>query len=150
MEKLPPIEKVYEAYTAIADRRVAFRGDAASVKSSDGARQYTVAWEGNRYSSDDNATFWQGYAGYPVLAVLMLQGKLPLDRTALPFLSGINWNALNRKNRRNYAAAFAEATAGCTDGERRRLRDSAAEVLAALRELDIVVGRAKKKRPGQK
>ena len=31
MEKLPPIEKVYEAYTAIADRRVAFRGDAASA-----------------------------------------------------------------------------------------------------------------------
>ena len=86
MEKLPPIEKVYEAWSAVADGRVALHPDErrAAIASSNGAKTYTVAWNenGSTYSSNDNATYWQGYAGYPVIAVLMLQGRLPLDRAA--------------------------------------------------------------------
>ena len=72
MKKLPPLEKVFEAYSAIADGRVAVDGQEARVRSSDGAKEYTVTWDGDVYASDDSTTYWQGYAGYPVLAVLLL------------------------------------------------------------------------------
>ena len=77
MKKLPPIQKILEAYTAIVDNNVNLTENEAKVKSSNGAKTYTVSWENDVYHSNDNATYWQGYAGYPVIAVLMLQGKLP-------------------------------------------------------------------------
>ena len=109
MNKLPPLEKIYEAYSAIADGRVALGESAARVRSSDCAKEYTVTWNGNIYTSTDSATYWQGYAGYPVLAVLMLQGRLPLDRELAGRFAGIDWHALNAKHKRDYAAAAAAA-----------------------------------------
>lgn len=108
MKKLPPIEKVYEAWTAIADNRVSLHPDHAIVSSSDGTKEYIVRFKENEYSSDDNATYWQGYAGYPVIAVLMLQGRLPLDREEADLWKNINWTELNKKHKNKYAAAVAE------------------------------------------
>ena len=72
MEKLPPEEKVYEAWTAIADGRVNIDEAArtATVRSSDGTQTYTIQWDADRreYSSNDNASYWRGYPGYPVIA----------------------------------------------------------------------------------
>ena len=74
MEKLPPVEKIYEAWSAVADGRVAIDEAArkATVVSSDRTREYTVSWsdDGSVYTSNDNATYWRGYAGYPVIAVM--------------------------------------------------------------------------------
>lgn len=46
MEKIGPIEKVYEAYSAIADERVRISADESSalVESSDRQKSYTVTW----------------------------------------------------------------------------------------------------------
>ena len=111
MEKLPPIEKVYEAWSAVADGRVALHPDErrAAIASSNGAKTYTVAWNenGSTYSSNDNATYWQGYAGYPVIAVLMEQGELPLDRAAAEAFAHVDWTYLNERFKRDYAAAVA-------------------------------------------
>lgn len=112
MDKLPPMEKIPEAYSAIADGRVRLGDGEAEVRSSDGAKGYVVRWDGDVYSSTDSATYWQGYAGYPVLAVLMLQGRLPLDMEIAGHFKGINWTALNARHRRDYAAALAEVMGG--------------------------------------
>ncbi len=80
MEKNPPIEKIYEAYSAIADGRVTLCVGEAAVRSSNGQKEYLVTWDDRVYTSNDSATYWQGYAGYPVIAVLLLQGELPLNR----------------------------------------------------------------------
>lgn len=111
MEKLPPLQKVYEAWSALADGRVEMGEDTADVASSNGAKHYTVSWTEDTYSSNDNASYWQGYAGYPVLAVLMKQGKLPLAEGLIPRFARIDWNALNKKHKRDYAAAAEEAFA---------------------------------------
>jgi len=108
MIKLPPIEKIPEAYSAIADNRIVMSDTSASVDSSDNAKRYTVTWEDNIYTSNDNASIWQGYAGYPMIAVLMLQGKLPLDRVIASYFKGINWKALNTKHKNKYDKAVAE------------------------------------------
>ena len=143
MKKLPPLEKVYEAYGAIADGRVTLDGRVARVRSSDGAKEYTLAWDGDVYASDDSATYWQGYAGYPVLAVLLLQGRLPLDRALAGRFSDIDWHALNAKHRRDYAAAAAEAMAarGIPAGA---AGDGARRVLAALEALPLTLRRGKR------
>lgn len=111
MEKQPPLQKVYEAWSALADGRVEMGEDEATVTSSNGTKHYTVSWSEDTYSSNDNASYWQGYAGYPVLAVLMKQGKLPLAEGLIPRFARIDWNALNKKHKRDYAAAAEEAFA---------------------------------------
>ena len=80
MKKMPPIQKILEAYTAIVDKHVELKNNEALVTSSNGAKTYTVSWDNDIYHSNDNATYWQGYAGYPIIEELMLQGKIPFDK----------------------------------------------------------------------
>ena len=70
--KKVPLAKVYEALSAISSKRVIMNDTEAIVYSSDNKKQYKVQWLDNKYTSNDNATYWQGYSGYPVIAVLML------------------------------------------------------------------------------
>ena len=150
MEKLPPLEKVYEAWSAVADGRVALYPDErrATVASSNDAKTYTVTWseDGSTYSSNDNATYWQGYAGYPVIAVLMLQGRLPLDRAVAERFAHVDWTELNERFRRDYAAAVYAVV------EERRLdaaqvEATAHEAYAALDALEIAIKRGSARPP---
>lgn len=73
------------------------------------SKEYTVCWESNIYSSNDNASYWRGYLGYPVIAVLMLQDKLYCDSNIVKWFAGIQWKSLNDLHKRDYDAAVAEA-----------------------------------------
>jgi len=108
MNKLPPIEKIYEAFSAIADNRVTMEDNYAKVASSNYEKEYRVTWDDNIYTSNDNASYWQGYAGYPMIAVLMLQGKLSLNYVTSEYFKGINWTELNAKYKGKYAKAVSE------------------------------------------
>ena len=143
MDKLPPLQKVYEAWGALAGGRVSMGERFAEVTSSNGQRRYTVVWEGDAYRSNDSATYWQGYAGYPVLAVLMAQGRLPYDRELAVPLAGVDWNLLNSRHRRDYEAAATEAfdSLGIPRQQRQEMRDAARATLGALAALPISVGR---------
>lgn len=143
MEKLPPIQKIYEAYSALADDRFDLRPESATVDSSDGTRTYTVTWQDDLYRSDDNATYWQGYAGYPVILVLLLQGRLPYDSEVAGWFASIPWKALNERHKRDYDAALAEAfvLAGLSEEQVARAEALATEDYEALANLDIKVGR---------
>ena len=90
MKKLPPVEKIYEAYSAISDKRVVMEENSAKVFSSDKSKEYTVTWNDDIYSSNDNASYWQGYAGYPMIAVLMLQNRISSDSSVTEFFKNIN------------------------------------------------------------
>lgn len=144
MEKLPPLEKMYEAYSVLADDRFDLSPERLTVRSSDGSKEYTVTWdESGCYRSNDSATYWQGYAGYPVIVALLLQGRLPLDEEVTGWFGGIPWKSLNDAHKRDYAAAAAEAfqQIGLDMSQQLRAEELAGEDLAALAELDITVGR---------
>ncbi|MEE1274028.1 MAG: exodeoxyribonuclease III [Olegusella sp.] len=155
MKKLPPAEKAYEAYSAIADGRVEMHeasGDGgtasgyALVDSSDRTKTYEVAWKGDTYSSTDNGTYWQGYAGYPVIAVLVLQGRLPQPPAdTLADLAGVPWKQLNDAHKRDYAAAADEALAG--KPHEQELRAAVDELNQALAGLDLTLKRGRVKHP---
>lgn len=106
--KLPPIEKIHEAYSAIADGRVTLTDTQAEVFSSDMTKKYLVKWNDEIYSSNDNASYWKGYLGYPIIAVLMLQGKLSYDQEIAEHFKGINWKKLNTAHKNNYSEAVKE------------------------------------------
>lgn len=149
MEKLPPVEKVYEAWTALADERYDLSPESLKVRSSDGSKEYRVVWDdAGVYRSDDNATFWQGYAGYPVIMALMLQGRVPFDGEVAGWFAGVPWKALNEAHRRDYDAALAEAVdrTGLDMSQQLKAEAAAAEVMEALRELPIRVGRLSRAR----
>ena len=146
MEKMPPKEKIYEAYSAIADSRVEMGAGRARVMSSDSSKTYTVTWEGEEYRSDDNATYWQGYSGYPVIAVLMLQGKLPFRAETAAMFSGIGWKKLNERHKRNYEAAVKEVFEAlpCGRDEKERILSDTEKIYAELKRMTITVKRSKR------
>lgn len=113
--KLPPSEKILEAWSAIGSGRVRLlsqpeaESGEAEVLSSDSNKIYKLSWDGDMYRSNDAATIWQGYPGYPVLAVLMERGLLPLPTNITRILAPLNWNKLNKEFKRNYEQATAQA-----------------------------------------
>jgi hypothetical protein len=111
---LPPAAKVYEAFSAIADGRVHLREPGrAEVRSSGGDKTYTVEWseDGESFGANDNASYWQGYLGYPIVAVLVELGRVHADPRVIRHFAGVDWHALNRRLRRDYDAAVAEVLA---------------------------------------
>ena len=89
--KSPPKAKIYEALSAVAGGRVTLMGgEKAEVVSSDGTKTYHVEWSPdlNQITSNDNASYWQGYMGYPIIAVLMVLGKLEYRTEVADFLAG--------------------------------------------------------------
>ncbi len=146
MTKIGPIEKVYEAYSVITDGRVAISEASAEVRSSNGAKTYTVTWNGNTYTSNDSASYWQGYPGYPIIAVLMLRGRVTLDKTVAALFAGINWTELNQQYKRDYSAAVDQIIK--EHGYNPKLIHAAAEkVQGELQTLDIIVKRGKLRPP---
>jgi len=96
----PPKIKVLEALSTIADERIRLLNDNyAEVTSSDGSRKYIVYvdLEHNEVCSTDNGTMLRGYIGYPIIAMLMLKGRLPVNKVIANALKGINWRELNEK-----------------------------------------------------
>lgn len=149
MKKFPPKQKVFEAYTAIADDHVKLSDQQAQVTSSNQAKTYTVTFKNGVYTSNDNATYWQLYAGYPIIAVLMLQGKLPFDRALVAQFKEIDWNSENKKYKRNYVkAAAAVMTAKGIDAAKANAEME--KVFQQLKQLDITVKRGSLRPPKAK
>lgn len=141
--KQPPLVKVYEAFSAVAAGRVEMlEPGRARVGSSDGAKTYDVRWspDGSAIVSDDNGSRWQGYAGYPILAVLLEQGRLHADRALMAPLAGVDWHALNERFKRRYDEAVAHALARAHEAgaDPAAITAAAESVAAQLADLKLV------------
>jgi hypothetical protein len=117
--KLPPAAKVYEAFSAVADGRVHLADDpsqsgSAEVESSGRDRRYVVEWPADLTSitANDNASYWQGYLGYPAIAALLAIGALHADQTIVGLFAGVPWHDLNARFKRDYAAAVDSVLSG--------------------------------------
>jgi len=140
--KQPPITKVYEALSAVADGRVKLTGEtSAQVVSSGGDKTYTVKWspDGGEITSDDNATRWQGYLGYPIIAVLLLISRVPYDPAVAKWLAGVPWHDLNKRYKRNYDAAVDHVLEGLrlSSGDVGAVRAEAVRIHRALARLGL-------------
>ena len=140
--KLPPKAKICEALTAVADGRVKLMGgETAEVLSSDRTKTYTVVWSADlrRITSNDNASYWQGYIGYPIIAVLMVLGKLDFDETVAQALSGIAWKQTNRRFRNDYDKAVESVLLNLDveSGLRQTVVSEVDKIFAQIETLDL-------------
>jgi hypothetical protein len=140
--KLPPRSKVFEAFSAVADGRVRVTGPgSATVTSSGGDKTYDVEWsaDGHTIAANDNASYWQGYLGYPALAVLLERGVLRAGDDVVRALSGIPWHDVNQRFKRDYDAAVTHVLAGLPAGgpSDREIRAAVDGVMGQLATLDL-------------
>ena len=143
MMKLPPIEKIPEAYTAIEDNRVELFDNHAIVKSSNNEKEYLIKWKDNLYYSNDNATYWQGYIGYPIIAVLMLKGELSLNKDVTKYFKNINWNKLNKENNRDYKKSLEQILIDVSDTEKQLIDEEINKVYEEIKLLNIELTKKK-------
>jgi hypothetical protein len=116
--KMPPVAKVYEALSALADGRVRITAPGqAEVVSSSGEKTYSVTWseDGRQISSNDNASVWQGYTGYPIIAVLLATSRISHDSAVASLLAGVPWHDINERFKRDYDAAVESVLEGIQD-----------------------------------
>jgi hypothetical protein len=152
--KLPPRAKVFEAFSAVADGRVRVTGPgSATVTSSGGDRAYDVEWseDGRTVAANDNASYWQGYAGYPILAVLLARGELHTGEDVIRALAGVHWHELNKRFKRDYDAAVAHVLAGLPDdgADAATIEAAVDDVLRQLAALDLQRG-PRRRPPGKR
>jgi hypothetical protein len=137
--KMPPLIKVYEALGAVGDDRVRLLDERrAAVVSSEGDKTYAVEIEDNAVSSNDNASYWQGYLGYPAIAVLIARGPLAAPAEASRMLANIPWKEINRRYRNDYARTIAEVDEILRrrDADPALIKRMCEEVLTALAALE--------------
>jgi len=138
---MPPLVKVYEAMGALGDRRIRIESATrALVTSSEGTKTYEVEISdgGHSIASNDNASYWQGYLGYPAIAVLIERGVIARPpANAINGLSGIPWKEINRRFRNEYAKTIAEVEriAGQSGHDPDAIRAEATAILEAIRKL---------------
>jgi hypothetical protein len=140
--KLPPPAKIYEALSAVVDGRVKFVDETtAEVVSSSRDRTYRVRWSAgfDRITSNDNASHWQGYLGYPIIAVLLAAGRLDLDRNIARHLAGIPWKTINKQFGNDYARAVDSVLAGLEDkgADIRAIRSEVERIMKELAGLEL-------------
>ncbi|WP_236943426.1 hypothetical protein [Ignicoccus islandicus] len=138
--RTPPKIKVLEALGAIADGRVAPTSGGFKVRSSTGERTYEV-WvdlERGLVCSDDNGTKFRGYVGYPIIAVLMLKGKLPFNEKLAEALKGIPWKKLNEEMK-SYSKVMELIYAMLRDKgiDRSEVDEFVNEVISSLKKLKL-------------
>lgn len=107
--KMPPKAKVYEALSAVGDGRVFLKNNlSAEVTSSDGSKSYLVEWSEDfkKITSNDNASYWQGYLGYPIIAVLLISNKIEYNPEVAKLMVGVNWKKINTDFKRDYNKAI--------------------------------------------
>ncbi|HSY79771.1 MAG TPA: hypothetical protein VK884_09180 [Verrucomicrobiae bacterium] len=148
--KIPPLIKAYEALGAIGDGRVRIEDERlATVTSSDGSKTYEVetSADGREIASNDNASYWQGYVGYPAIAVLIARGFYRPPANVTDALAGVAWKELNRKYKNDWAKTIADVDTEMEQGghDPDAVRSEAEAVLTFLRALRPV--RAKRSRP---
>lgn len=132
-----PKAKIYEAFSALGDKRIKLLDENhAIVISSNFKKEYQLVWNNKEISSTDNATFWQGYPGYPVIAIWILKNVVTVSEEIFSLFKGINWNQLNEKYKRDYDEAINEVLEELGSEERNKIETIVDEIYEEIMGLD--------------
>ncbi len=100
----PTLNKVYEALGALGDGRVEVNGNNAKVYSSSRNKYYSVSYDPdvNTITSNDNASYYVGYLGYPAIALLLAKGAVAYNTKLVDYLTGFAWKDINQKFKNDF------------------------------------------------
>jgi hypothetical protein len=107
--KNPPLIKVYEAIGSLGDKRIELVGNKAKVYSSSGNKYYDIEYDPakNAITSNDNASYYVGYLGYPCITFLLAKNIVKYDPELTVYLKGFAWKDINQKFKNNFAKTQA-------------------------------------------
>jgi len=102
--KKPHISKIYEALTVIADDRMELNGNKAKCYLQSGDKFYDVKYDpvNGGMMSNDNTAYYTYSLSYPMIAFLMLIGKIPYEKKLLESFQDIYWEDINKKFKNDY------------------------------------------------
>lgn len=132
--ELPPEFKVYEALGALADNRIELVNKNEKLTLEDNpskekvvvendeniieARQfsstknkfYTIKYNPatSQIMTNDNATWFVGYLGYPALSLLLYIGSINFNKDILPYFKNIPFKEINQKNKNVFSKTQLE------------------------------------------
>ncbi|TSC70136.1 MAG: hypothetical protein CEO12_532 [Parcubacteria group bacterium Gr01-1014_46] len=134
-----PTTKIYEALGAVADGRVEGSNIEGKVYSSTGNKFYTITFEpeSNSIMSNDNASYWKGYLGYPSIAFLMKNGVLSYSKECGDLLKGIPWKDINQKYKNDFEKALDYILLSKTEMERNKLKDFVEKLEKEVKDLKL-------------
>jgi len=138
---MPPKIKIYEALGAIGDRRIELDGDNAKLYSSSGNKFYIIRYnsENNEIYSNDNASFFVGYLGYPAIAFLFARGLLQYDVKIAEALTGIKWKDINQRHKNNFEKTMLEVNSILESKgfNPEKVADDTSKIMEHLESLDL-------------
>lgn len=137
--KHPPIIKIYEAISSVADNRVEVSGNSGKVYSSSRNKFYEIYYDPSIQSimANDNGSYWKGYLGYPSIAFLMRVGILSYDSNAGSLLNNISWKDINQKFNNDFDKTLDYILSSKTEKEKNLLSSFAAKVDAEIKNLNL-------------
>ncbi len=140
---------VYEALTAIADKRIEIENKKddrfAKVFSSSRNKFYTVKFDLEKmlFMSDDNMAYYRDEVSYPMLAVLLKENKIFFDENLLPYFKNIAWKDINQKNKNDYMKSveeFLNKVADIHSPEKSlEIKNNCLKIFTELNKLDLEV-----------
>ena len=153
--KMPPKAKVYEALSAVADKRVSITGDTtAQVQSSSRDKTYDVEWSEDisEITSNDNASYWQGYMGYPIIAVLLQIGKISFNPRIAKLLADVPWKSVNEQFKRDYDKAISHILEAIESrgGNRMEITQEVEKIYEQLGSLGLLRSQRRRRPPKEK
>lgn len=100
---------IYEAFSAIADKRFEMISDTkARCTSTSKGEYYEIKMIGNSIMSNDNMAYYRGEVSYPMVAMFLEKGMYPYDKGILKHFVGIKWKDINQKNKNDYMKSVGE------------------------------------------
>lgn len=143
MKKMPPIAKIYEAFSVLADGRIKLEENKATITSSNDEKQYTVVWNENEITSNDNATVWQGYPGYPVIAVWLMKNRISYQKDIIKYFKNINWHEINKQNKRDYQKGIEDILNALREDniDTEKIEEEVNRIYLAIENLDFKIVR---------
>lgn len=103
--KIPHINKVYEALSAIADNRIQLISNTKGRQTStSGNKFYTITYDPTTGAmmSDDNVAYWTDSISHAMIAFLLKTGRIDYNPKFLPYLANIKWKDINQKFKNDF------------------------------------------------
>jgi hypothetical protein len=152
--KMPPKIKIYEALGCIGDKRIEIKDNQAKVYSSSRKKYYTVKYDDKNKAivANDNGSYWQGYLGYPAIAILLQINKIKFNDSCSQALRNIAWKELNKKFKNDYSKTeiYIKERVASRGGNTDELEQEIKKISQQIKHLDLDVLYPKiKPPPGQ-
>lgn len=105
------IHVVYEAISAVADKRISLIGkNKAKCFSTSGNKYYEIEYdpEADSIMSNDNMAYYVKQISYPMVAYFLVIKKISYNKDILKYFKNIKWKDINQKNKNNYMKSVEE------------------------------------------